>query len=312
MLDRRLTRREICRLAAAGSAALVLGKFCPGAGQKNRFSLKYILASSLYGKTKLQEILPEVRKTGAEHIDIWPLHHADQREQVEAMGHERFAALLEKNGIRLGMITRYDLGPFRLKEEMQVLRELGGSLLIAGSRGPRDLKGPELKRAVRKFVEEMKPHVEAAAKLQVRIGIENHSNALIQSPDSLRHLAELAPSPHLGVALAPYHLPQDPALLARLIENLGPGLIHFYAWQYGKGCMKKLPKPEELEQLPGRGQLDFKPLLAALKRINYRGWTEIFMHPVPRGIPILESTRKVTEEINRSRNYLEACLREIA
>ncbi len=29
-----------------------------------------------------------------------------------------------------------------------------------------------------------------------------------------------------------------------------------------------------------RGQLDFGPLLAALKKINYSRWTEIFMHPL--------------------------------
>jgi hypothetical protein len=46
-------------------------------------------------------------------------------------------------------------------------------------------------------------------------------------------------------------------------------------------------------------------LLAALKRIEYRGWTEIFMHPVPRGVPILSTAKAVTEEINRARAYLE-------
>ena len=79
----------------------------------------------------------------------------------------------------------------------------------------------------------------------------------------------------------------------------------FYAWQHGMGCHKKLPKEQELLQLPGRGKLNFAPLLAALRDIRYQGWTEIFMHPVPRGIPILESTTAVTAEINRSRTYVE-------
>ncbi len=56
--------------------------------------------------------------------------------------------------------------------------------------------------------------------------------------------------------------------------------------------------------MPGRGQLNFKPLLEALKSIQYSGYTEIFMHPVPRGIPILEPTSAVTNEINRARKYL--------
>jgi sugar phosphate isomerase/epimerase len=72
--------------------------------------------------------------------------------------------------------------------------------------------------------------------------------------------------------------------------------------------MTKLPKPQELEQMPGRGKLDFAPLLAALKEIDYQGWTEIFMHPVPRGIPILPTAAEVTAEINRARRYLEKCV----
>ncbi len=85
----------------------------------------------------------------------------------------------------------------------------------------------------------------------------------------------------------------------------------FYAWQHGKGCMKRMAKEDELLQLPGRGELDFAPLMKALRDIQYDGWTEIVMHPVPRGIPILETAQEVTSEINRSRTYLSECLRKI-
>ena len=71
------------------------------------------------------------------------------------------------------------------------------------------------------------------------------------------------------------------------------------------GCHKKLPKEQELLQMPGRGDLDFTPIVRALKQINYTGYTSIFMHPVPRGIPILPSAAETTTEINRGRTYLE-------
>jgi sugar phosphate isomerase/epimerase len=171
-----------------------------------------------------------------------------------------------------------------------------------------DVAGAEARQAVRQFVEEMKPHTAAAEELGLVIGIENHGNALVATLDSLRYFAEFAASPSLGIALAPYHLPQDADELARLIEDLGPKLVHFYAWQYGQGCMEPLPKEQELEQLPGRGSLDFTPLLAALKKIGYQGWTEVFMHPVPRGIPIMPTLAEVTTEINLARRCLEACL----
>ncbi|MHC4462685.1 MAG: sugar phosphate isomerase/epimerase family protein [Planctomycetota bacterium] len=306
----RTSRREFLGLVV-GSVAVGL---TPASLQSkdNSFRLKYIVASSMYGRTKLSEILPEVRKAGAEYIDIWPKGHANQREQIEEMGNQQFAAMLKQHRVKLGILTRYDLGPFNLKDEIRVAKKLGGFMVVCGSRGPGNLKGDALKAAVRKFIEKMKPQIDSAEQTDITIGIENHGNSLIQSPDSMRWFAEFTDSRHIGIALAPYHLPQEPALIARLIADLDKNLVHFYAWQYGMGCHKKLPKEQELMQLPGRGRLDFVPIISALKKINYHGWTEVFMHPVPRGIPILQTVTQVTAEINRSRSYLEACMTKLA
>jgi len=310
MVERKLHRREFCKaLAFAPLAASI--KIASMPGNKRAIKLRYIVASSMYGRMKLSEILPEVRRAGAEYIDIWPERHANQREQVEEMGHQQFAAMLKQHRIKLGILTCYDLGPFDLQDEMRVAKKLGGSMVVCGSRGPGNLKGDALKAAVRKFLEKMKPHVAAAEQVGITIGIENHSNSLIQSPDSMRWFTELTASRHIGIALAPYHLPQEPALIARLIEDLDKSIVHFYAWQYGMGCHKKLPKEQELLQLPGRGRLDFVPIVSALNNINYRGLTEIFMHPVPREIPILQTATQVTAEVNRSRLYLETSMTKV-
>lgn len=268
------------------------------------FELNYILASCMYGTLPLAEIVPEVKQIGSEHIDIWPRIHGNQREQVEAMGNTAFADLLADHGVGLGISTRFDLGPFGLGDEMAFCQEFGASLIVTGSEGPKGLAGEELRVAVADFAEGLKPHIATAKKHGITISIENHSSALIESPDSMRWLIEFTDSPNLGVALAPYHLPDDAELVAQLIEDLGPGLALFYAWQHGMGCHEKLPKEQELMQLPGRGDLDFAPILSALKKINFSGWTEIFMHPVPRGIPILDTAADVSGEINRARHYL--------
>ena len=303
------SRRKFCKRLIAGAVSTRLTASAV-AEAKAPFKLKHITASSMYGRMSLKVILPEIRKTGAEYIDIWPERHANQREQIEQMGHDKFAKMLKEQRVRLGIITRYDLGPFALQQEMRLAKQLGGSMIVCGAKGPRGLKGKQLKSAVSEFIEKMKPHLKVAEQTNIVIGIENHANSLIESPDSIKCLAELAPSEHIGIALAPYHLPQDPALISGLINNLGRRLVHFYAWQHGMGCHKKLPKEQELLQLPGRGKLDFTPIVSALKAIDYNGWTEIFMHPVPRGIPILPTAKEVTDQINRSREYLEACLKE--
>lgn len=309
MTNAKLHRRQMCQILAAGAVGACLPRGLMAADSK--FCLKYALASSMYGKLPLADVVGETHKIGAEYIDLWPLRHANQREQMEEMGHDKFAELLKKHDVKLGMTTRYDLGPLGLDDECQVLKKFGGSLIISGSKGPKNVTGAEAKAGVKEFIEKMKPHVEVAEECGVTIGIENHANALVASVDSIRYLGELAKSPNLGIALAPYHLPQDEKLLAQLIEDLGPKLVHFYAWEHGKGCMTKLPKEQELEQMPGRGPLDFRPIVAALKKIGYARWVEIFMHPVPRGIPIMETLGAVTDEINVARAYLDKCVAEV-
>lgn len=259
----------------------------------------------MYGYLYLGEILPEVVKCGATHLDIWPKSHGNQREQLADLGEELFASMLKRHNVELGCITQYKLGPFGLQDEMRLAARLGCSTIVTGGRGPKNLKGAELRKAVAGFLEQMKPHIAVAEETGVTIAIENHGNNLIDSPDSLKYLIELRPSKNISVALAPYHLTQDTKLISDLIRSLGnEGIEVFYAWQHGDGCMEKLPKEQELKQLPGRGPLDFEPIVKALADINYDGWTEIFMHPVPRGIPILETAAQVTSEINKSRDYL--------
>lgn len=306
-----LTRRTFCTASALAIGSAVMPQTLVDAAESESFRLNYMLGSCLYGYQYIGEILPEVHKTGATAIDIWPKVHGNQREQLTDLGEDKFAAMLRQHDITLGCITQYKLGPFGLQDEMRLAQRFNCQTIVTGGRGPAGLKGNDLKSGVQDFIEKMKPHLEVAEETGVTIAIENHSNNLIESSDSLKWLAELRPSKHLGIAFAPYHLPQDADLLGRLIETLGDSIAVFYAWEHGMGCHEKLPKEQELLQMPGRGDLDFGPLLAALKRIKYSGWTEIFMHPVPRGIPILETTSAVTSEINRSRNYLNQLLNNV-
>lgn len=307
------SRRQFCTQTAALTAgtalsSTLLSQAAQAEPKPEPFRLNYILASCMYGEMKLATILPEVKKTHATHLDIWPRVHGNQREQVDELGVEKTKKLLEKHDVKLGMITQYKLGPLRLNQEMKLMNQLGATVIISGSKGPHNVSGAEAKAGVKGFLEKMKPQIAAAEEHNVIIGIENHANALIHTPDSIRYFVDLNKSKHIGIALAPYHLPQDPVLMAELIKHCGEQLVHFYAWEHGDGCHRKIPKVLEMKQMPGRGPLDFKPIIQALKSINYQNWTSIFMHPVPRGIPILPGVEQVTHEINLSREYLESLI----
>jgi sugar phosphate isomerase/epimerase len=271
---------------------------------------RHLLATSLFGTEKLESILPIAEQLGIEHIDLWPKIHGSQREELTEMGEDRFADLLAKHKVKLGCITQFPLGPFGLADEIRLCNRLHCPTIVTGSGGTAGLQGQELKRAVEAFIEKMKPHWELAREHQVTIAIENHGKSLLDSPDSLRWFHEYrmkhaAGAPEsLAIAFAPYHLPQNEELLVNLLTEILPSTALFYAWQHGKGCMQAQPKEDELLQLPGKGPLDFKPLLKALRDGNFQGWTEIFMHPFPRGIPIHSDLKKVTEEIRSAQSYI--------
>ena len=303
-------RRRFLHSLAIAAAAPVLAR----AAQREPFSLRYILASAMYGEMPLDVILPEVAKTGSEAIDIWCKVHGNQREQITAMGDDAFAALLAQHRVKLGVSTRYPLGPLGLGDEMKWMKKFGGGIIVTGSGGPKGLPVAELKPAILSFIERMKPHVAAAEENGVTIAIENHSNSLLHHPDSLRHFAEFNHSRHLGVAFAPHHLHEWSDQIPALLRDLGAQQIPFmYFQEHSEGIREKVAKEIEMRQLPGfGGGLDYRPIIKALRDIRYTGYVEIFMHPTPRGIPILPTVAEITGAINRSRAYVEQCLREVA
>lgn len=304
-----MKRREALRLAS-----IVLASTTSTASWDNSFGAtadlgplapKHLLASSLFGFTALEQILPIANRLGINSLDIWPKVHGNQREQIDEIGEAQFIDLMEKHNCKLECLTQYPLGPFGLREEMQFAKRLGCQTIVTGSGGTKGLKGQELRKAISDFIEKLKPHLEEAQECNVTIAIENHGNSLIDSPDSIRWLCEMRPSDRLGIAFAPYHLPQDPQLLSHLLRDCLSCIEIFYAWQHGKGCMQAQPKEDELLQLPGRGSLDFIPLLAELKNNHFHGWIEVFMHPFPRGIPIVENLDQAYELIKQSKAHID-------
>ena len=299
-------RRTFLQSLAAVAAA-------PALAAPEPFKLQYLLSSALYGDMKLAQVLPAVKTAGCVGFDLWGKQHATHREEVDTMGVDAFEALLKKHDVRLLCSTRYPLGPFGLQPEMPMVQRLGGSLIVCASAGPKNVTGAEAKAGIKEFLELMKPHADKAAEHGITLAIENHAAALLYTPDSIRYWAELNTHPALGVAFAPHHLHEHVAEMPKLIHELGARNLPFiYFQEYGIGSKQTVAKEIELQQLPGCGTLDYRPIVRALRDISFKGHVEIFMHPTPRGIPILPTAAEITAAINKSRAYVEKCIRETA
>ena len=202
-----------------------------------------------------------------------------------------------------------------LQEEMVWLKQYGGKIIVTGSgRYPdKNPEGTAAKAQVQTFLEQMKPHIAKAEETGIIIAVENHSNQLLHHPDSLRYFAEFNQSPNLGIAFAPHHLHEWESQIPQLIRDLGNKNIPFiYFQEHSQGIFEKVSKEIEMQQLPGFGSLDYRLIVSALRDIQFTGLAEIFMHPTPRGVPILPTIPEITTAINQSRSYINKCLSETA
>lgn len=264
---------------------------------------RWLVASCMYGYAKLAEILPELSQLDAKEIDLWPKVHGSQREELDELGEGKLAELLESFQVRLGCLTQYALGPFGLRDEIQIARRLKCPFVVANAQGKSGL-GIRQKEVIADFAKRMKPEFALAADAGVEIVIENHGSTMLDSFDGIRWLIDYCQGPGFGFALAPAHLPQEPELIAQVVQETAASLRLFYAWQYGQGFRNKMEHEKEMEQMPGRGSLDFAPAMQALRKIRFAGPIEVMMHPTPRGIPIEPTVPEVTREIRAAQDYL--------
>jgi sugar phosphate isomerase/epimerase len=251
-----------------------------------------------------------VAKTDATSINLWPQPHDTQREEIESRGVEQVQQLLEKHHVQLGGIACYLPGAFKLDSEFAVARQLRDSqtVVVTMAPGNGNLSGKPLDAAMRAFLSKLSPAIKQAEAGPGVIAFENHSNSLLNSPESIRRFTTLVESDRIGIALAPHHLPQDGNPLADLAADASSTVKFVYTQQYGKCSKEKLRKADELLQLPGCGSLDFGPMMRQLSKMQFAGSIEIFMHPVPRGVPILKSAAEITAVIQAARAYLDGLL----
>ncbi len=133
-----------------------------------------------------------------------------------------------KHKLELGGFTVYDAGFPRYAE---FIGKFGGGVVVResvyGKFAPADLTAQ-----MKDFFEKLKPQIEQAVKAKARLAIENHGDALLNTPDSLKAFVDLNPAPDdVGIALAPYHLQGIKASVEDAIATCGAQLAFFYAWQ---------------------------------------------------------------------------------
>ncbi|MBL9136358.1 MAG: sugar phosphate isomerase/epimerase [Verrucomicrobiales bacterium] len=276
------------RFVQTATAALTLGtaatQWTACSSRPRRRNLRLSASSLLFKELTLEQACERISGLGFEAIDIWSGYEGCQHldDAARRLGGAGLRDLLARSRLKLYAFSTYVGG---YEKYAQFLGDAGGGVAVQGS-GPA-CPPNELSSRMAAFLEGLAPLAELAEKNNSWLAIENHTNALLDTTDSLKAFVDLNKYPRVGIALAPYHLQALGASVPEAIRIAGKQLLFFYAWQNGAA----------MRQLPGIGPADFRPWLDALAAIQYPWYLNLFMHGYV-------APDAMSNALARSRNYL--------
>ncbi len=148
----------------------------------------------------------------------------------------------------------------------EVCADLGGTIMVLGSPKQRNLlPGVSYDDAEAYATEVLHAAVPACAQFGVTIGLEPLGPAegdfLLNAEAGIR-LAEMVGSPNCRLHLDVKAMSSEGQPIENIIRDSREWLVHFHA-----------NDPNLLG--PGMGEVDFRPIFAALNEINYSGWVSL-------------------------------------
>ncbi|MBC8461291.1 MAG: Gfo/Idh/MocA family oxidoreductase [Deltaproteobacteria bacterium] len=216
-----------------------------------------VVASTLmYGRYSREETLREI-SAYFQHVDVWMLpgmasHFDPEAEDVSVIKTE-----LQSLGLSVPMISYYGRAPVEAK--LRVAHALGAKVAVTG--GVNVKKSPNVAEA-------LKPHLDLAQQLGIKIAFENHTNSL-ETIEDMRALLETLNHPAASICLAPTHLEFCGQHTEDALAALKDRVSVLYLWDMN------VYTPEDNQgkhwrdgdaQTPGTSNLDFRSILTAAIR----------------------------------------------
>ncbi len=245
--------------------------------------MRFALCNELFQDWPWERALELTRQYGYTGWEIAPFTLGDQPVQLSAARRRELAHQLSQADIEmLGLhwllaktegyhLTTADAQVRRrtsdyLGQLAKLCRDLGGSIMVLGSPAqrnfPSDMTHAQAADNARSVLEQALPELE---KQQVTVALEplgpgegNFWNHAAQVVEVIKQIDSPLVQLHLDVkAMSSEGMP-----IADVIRANAKHLVHFHA-----------NDPNLLG--PGMGEVDFKPIFAALREVDYQGWVSV-------------------------------------
>ena len=192
-----LDRRQFLRGRPAALALPGL-QGAPLPSQSPPWRMRLAFSSVMLAELPIEEVCARAAKLGFEAIDIWcPFdkckHLADV---VTRLGPDGLKAVARQAQARPRQLHHLLPGAEAVgfPAYADFIGKFGGGVVVRESEYTK-VKPEDLTAAMRAFFEKLKPQIEKAAETKVRLAIENHGDALLDTLDSFKAFVDLNPAP---------------------------------------------------------------------------------------------------------------------
>jgi sugar phosphate isomerase/epimerase len=250
--------------------------------------MKFALCNEMFGERSFADTFSTIRKLGYTGVEIAPFTLAPHNEpfdvrEVSAQKLVDVRTMTEDAGLEVvGLhwllaktdgfyLTSPDPTVRRrtadyLRTLAEVCADLGGTIMVLGSPKQRNLlPGVSYDDAEAYATEVLHGAMSACKQYGVTIALEPLGPAegdfLLNARAGIR-LAEMVDSPHCKLHLDVKAMANEGRPIGDIIRESREWMVHFHA-----------NDPNLLG--PGMGEVDFYPVFAALKEINYNGWVSV-------------------------------------
>jgi sugar phosphate isomerase/epimerase len=242
-------------------------------------TFKFALCSEVY-RTPIEETIRRAAAIGFDGLEIAPFNVASSVDDVSPARRAELRQAAAGHGIEiiglhwllvsppgLHLTTPDDAVRRRTVSYLHSLArfcaDLGGAFLVLGSPQQRNLQpGDDPQAAFGRAAEGLRSVAGACKDLGVHLLLEPLNPAetnFLKTVEEALELARAIDSPAVGYILDCKAMSGMPRGIAGTIAEHGAAAGHFHSNEPGgKG--------------PGMGDLDFRPILAALRKSGYRGW----------------------------------------
>jgi sugar phosphate isomerase/epimerase len=281
------TRRGFLKHAAVGvGTALGISAASPtgmAIASHDTFRAKYAICNETFGDWSFDRVCGLAAECGYEGIEIAPFTISDYVTDISTKRRGQLRRQAEKAGVEiigLHWLLSKTRG-FHLTSPDRAVRrkttgylaaladfcaELGGNLLIFGSPKQRNLlEGTTRAQGMQHAAEVLRGTLPALEKTDVILALEPLSPGItdfLKTAADAVELIRLVDSPRCRLILDCNAMSTEPTPIPELIRRNRRHLVHFHA-------------NDPNLQGPGFGDLDFMPIVRALREIDYTGWISV-------------------------------------